>query len=428
MNAPPSLRTLCCSFAVFSPFTFFLPHALVVLVLLCGPALAQSDQDVTGVCCYLDECDVELCRIEPEAHCAALGGKWYPEYHDCARYTCRSRACCVGDECTVVTAFECDELGGVALTEWRDCGPPNPCVYPTRACCTGDNCVLLSKEDCSNSGGEWHSNWVSCSPNNCVYPQGACCIGEECQVLTGRDCADLAGRWWPSWNTCDPNPCAVRGEDYLFPGVYICHHDPAISYSAAKGVCERFTECCAIESCAEQNPSIMTTEPSLWFVLSAFLEDKRWCLIDFGFGDYPPDLFTFTSSGPCTPGQFLEIPTADWPGPKSGTAVTTTTVHWRGNFVPVYYFAGYAYNIVGQIPLAKDPVTSFAGWVSCEFVPPRESGERRPAEPPQQPYRPREFRAMCLPSLGVLMEGVSCCPAPPWPSWMADSSEVRRSR
>jgi hypothetical protein len=62
----------------------------------------------------------------------------------------------------------------------------------------------------------------------------------------------------------------------------------------------------------------------------------------------------------------------------------------------VYSFTGYSYYGYCQLPFGVDPPTSFGGWGNCEV--------------PPQP-----FDATCFPAMGILMEGVECCPqeAPP---------------
>jgi hypothetical protein len=146
-----------------------------------------------------------------------------------------------------------------------------------------------------------------------------------------------------------------------------------------------------IHDCESQNPSIMTTSERVWFLLSQWPEYKLWCGIEFGFGDYEPYLFVFTSWAPCAPGGYLEMPTGFWPGPGEGTVIVRTDTPWSGNFVPIYYFTGYAYYYYpGQIPLDGHPVTGSAGWGNC-------------LSPPEY------YQAACLPALGIMMDGIECC-------------------
>ena len=77
---------------------------------------------------------------------------------------------------------------------------------------------------------------------------------------------------------------------------------------------------------------------AIWFVLAAWHEDKEWCGVQFGFGDYDPNLFGVLEYWPVFPVEGLELPTSNWPGPSSGTAFVTTGNPWTGNYEPVYFF------------------------------------------------------------------------------------------
>jgi hypothetical protein len=181
----------------------------------------------------------------------------------------------------------------------------------------------------------------------------------------------------------------------LTGGVFIAHHDPDIVYSVPlEGWCQHYLDGYQITSCDAQNPTL-PWEERIWFLLSAFPGgDKEWCGTEFGMGQFDPYCVVFTSWGPCAPGGTLEIPTAYWPGPGEGTSVVTTTMPWYGNWQPVYYFTSYAYYGYCQIPFDVDPPTDFAGWGNC-LTP------------------PESFDAACLPAMGVLMDGVECCPSEP---------------
>ena len=183
---------------------------------------------------------------------------------------------------------------------------------------------------------------------------------------------------------------AGADENDLSAGIFICHHDPEMIFSLRPSMyCEIYVSDFAIEDPQDQNPAIMTTEPRIWFLLTAFPEEKRWCGTEFGFGDYEPYLFVFTGHGPCTLGDFLEIPTSGWPGPNEGVAIVTTNEPWFGHLEPVYYFEGYAYYYPGVIPVDVDPPTAFAGWGNC-LTP------------------PESFGTLCFPGMGIMTEGVRC--------------------
>jgi len=181
----------------------------------------------------------------------------------------------------------------------------------------------------------------------------------------------------------------------LTGGVFICHHPPALAYTdppPVEGWCQEYLDSHAIASCEEQNPSLETPGPFVWFLLSAWSGERTFCGAQFGFGDYDPGLCEFTSWGYCVPGGGLEIPTGGWPGPNEGTSVVTTDAPWAGNFVPVYFFAGYSYGGAGgRIPIEVNPATGSAGWGNCETP-------------------PETFAPECSGALGVFEPGIECCP------------------
>ncbi len=156
---------------------------------------------------------------------------------------------------------------------------------------------------------------------------------------------------------------ALADPEDLEGGVFIAHFPTEMEFSSeppAGGWCQDYWDNYRIEDCEDQVNRIDTYDQVIWFVLAAWDEEKEWCGTEFGFGDYDPAAFVVTDYGPCWPEDGLEIPTASWPGPEEGTAIVVTGDPWEGNLVPVYWFAGYAYE-EGLIPLAVDPATEFAG-------------------------------------------------------------------
>ncbi len=137
--------------------------------------------------------------------------------------------------------------------------------------------------------------------------------------------------------------------------------------------CATYYQYSPISSCEEQNNTMDTGEYA-WFVIAAFDEDKEWCGVQFGFGDYNPGMMVFYEWSPCAPGGFLELPSADWPGPLEGTAfVTIENSPWSGNWIPVYWFHVYSYAAYGPgvVQLIPDPSAGvhFAGFANCLQVP-----------------------------------------------------------
>lgn len=189
------------------------------------------------------------------------------------------------------------------------------------------------------------------------------------------------------------SPAAADMHD-LSGGVFICHHPPDLLYSdpaPPEGWCQHYLDLHAIDDPAQQNPTILLSEPTVWYMLAAFPEEKVWCGTEFGFGSYDPFLYGFIDWGICAPDSCLELPTQGWPGPDEGTAFVRIIADWSGAIVPVYFFTGYAYGGAGQIPVGPDPATGFVGWGNCLL-------------PPQN------FAAVCLPALGLFTPGEACWP------------------
>lgn len=204
---------------------------------------------------------------------------------------------------------------------------------------------------------------------------------------------------------------AKADEHNLADGVLIAHYVPELGYTTeppALGWCGEYLANYAIDNCDDQNNRIDVSDflPASWFVLAAWGEEKTWCAVEFGFGEYNPDHFVFGEYNPCFPQAGLEITTPDWPGPGEGIALAVSGHPWQGNFGPVIHFGGYAYGYGGEtmIPLDVDPPTGFAGTANC-------------VSPPEQ------FAAVCLGGLGINMDGIWCCPPMPEP-WVCCDPET----
>ncbi len=157
----------------------------------------------------------------------------------------------------------------------------------------------------------------------------------------------------------------------LSGGVLIAHHDPAYTWSPPVPYCDWYTS----HPINGQSQVINTLSGGLnvWYVLAAWeYEAKTWCGTEFGFGAFNTDLFYLVEYGPCFPATGLEIPSPGWPGPNEGTAFVTTGSPWSGNWLAVYFFAGYAYGYTygaTAIPIGIDPPTAFCGFSNCENPP-----------------------------------------------------------
>jgi hypothetical protein len=130
-----------------------------------------------------------------------------------------------------------------------------------------------------------------------------------------------------------------------------------------------------LTNCDDQINRIDTTDyiTATWFVVASFYEeDKEWCGAQFGLSDYDPAAFYYLAFGPCYPPDGgLEIASTNWPGPNEGSAIVVTGTPWAGNFVPLYYFHGYAYAYETLIQLVPDPTvaTPFGGMGNCASPP-----------------------------------------------------------
>ncbi len=163
-------------------------------------------------------------------------------------------------------------------------------------------------------------------------------------------------------------PSTQADPDDLEGGVLIAHHPPELEYTSGQDWCQRYTDDFSIHSPDSVNHRIDIDGEdagSVWFVLAAWDESKQFCGAQFGFGWFPEEIFSFSEYGPCFPNQGLQIPTGNWPGPNEGVSVVVTNSdNWSGNFVPVYYFAGYAYS-EGLIPLSINLENNFGGTGNC---------------------------------------------------------------
>jgi hypothetical protein len=183
-------------------------------------------------------------------------------------------------------------------------------------------------------------------------------------------------------------------------GVLIAHYPTGMQYTNTD-VCEFYSSGYALTSAEQQVNRIDVTDTGTlvtWFVISAWSEPKKFCGVEFGIGNYDEAGFAMMLSacGPCGTGfDPLEIPTGAWPGPGTGIALATPAGPWRGNYVPVYFFSGYAYAPGTKIELTINPTEPppppFAGWANCDTPPvPASAG--------------------CLGAMGILQDGTFCEP------------------
>jgi hypothetical protein len=200
---------------------------------------------------------------------------------------------------------------------------------------------------------------------------------------------------------------AVADPYDLYPGALIAHAPPGLAFSSElEDVGDYYSEHAAITSCDQQvNRIDIADQPMVWYVLLAWLEPKYWCGFEFGLGDFVagPAGYLITAHGVCDApgGVTLSIPTENWPGPNQGIAMACTEPEvdfaWAGNFVPMYWFAGYAY-AAQVIPLGPNPPTRKVAVLQLP-----EHGEHAEVD-------------FCLEAsgivgaMGMLMDGIPACP------------------
>ncbi len=182
-------------------------------------------------------------------------------------------------------------------------------------------------------------------------------------------------------------PLAHADSDDLSGGVLLVHAPPSLTYTASASWCDSTH----LDDCEDQVTSIPTdsSKTVVWFILSAWSEEKSFTAVEFGLGDFDPESFLFSESGLCLD-HAMALYHGDWPGPNTGVAIASNEDSWTGQLVPIFWFAGINYAVADTIAITENPATEHAGWVS---------GESRTA-----------YDAECLGALGLRAEGTGCCP------------------
>ena len=73
----------------------------------------------------------------------------------------------------------------VALVLISSLGVGASSAFAEGACCIGDDCLILTELQCTERRGEWHGEGTTCDPSPCVTAEtGACCLGDDCVELT----------------------------------------------------------------------------------------------------------------------------------------------------------------------------------------------------------------------------------------------------
>jgi len=184
-------------------------------------------------------------------------------------------------------------------------------------------------------------------------------------------------------------PLARADSDDLSGGVLLVHAPPGVVYTTGTVA---WCDSTHLADCEDQVTTIAANTEAVWFVLSAWAEEKSFSAVEFGLGDFDAESFYFLEDGICLDDAMaIHYPSVeDWPGPNTGIALAATGDAWSGQLVPIAWYAGYSYADADTIPLVGMQSTGHAGWVS---------GESRTT-----------YDAECLGALGLGVSGKACCP------------------
>jgi len=177
--------------------------------------------------------------------------------------------------------------------------------------------------------------------------------------------------------------------DDLSGGVLLVHAPPGVVYTSGTIA---WCDSTHLADCEDQVNTIAANTEAVWFVLSAWAEEKTFSAVEFGLGDFDPESFIFMADGVCLDDAMaIHYPSVeDWPGPNTGIAIASTEDGWTGDLVPLCWFAAYNYAEADTIAITENPATGNAGWVSGESW--------------------MTYDAECLGALGLGADGIPCCP------------------
>lgn len=119
--------------------------------------------------------------------------------------------------------------------------------------------------------------------------------------------------------------------------------------------------------CEDLSPTAGPDQSGVEWFLVVVVSGRRasFSTVTFGLGGYDESACYISFFGPTRPElQPLEIPSAGWPGPNEGTAVSWAPQCLSGEMVPVYYFGVYVYGST-TIPLGSFYPGQQDGVVSC---------------------------------------------------------------
>jgi len=176
--------------------------------------------------------------------------------------------------------------------------------------------------------------------------------------------------------------------DDLSGGVFIAHAPPGVVYTSNVTT---WCDSTYLSECEDQVNTVAANTEAVWFVLSAWNEEKSFSGVEFGLGDFEPESFIFMADGLCLDDAMaLHYPSAeDWPGPNTGITLAAAGDAWTGQLVPICWFAGFNYADADTIAVTANQATGQAAWLSA-------SGHT---------YEP-----VCMGALGLGVPGTGCCP------------------
>ncbi|MFC1573024.1 hypothetical protein ACFL6M_05435 [Candidatus Eisenbacteria bacterium] len=192
----------------------------------------------------------------------------------------------------------------------------------------------------------------------------------------------------------------------LSGGAFIAHYVPEIINSEPPlGWCGQYDALYKINNHSEQNIRVDTPDYmwTAWYVLCGFAEDKQFCGCQFGV-THEPYIWGFDTGStqacwpPVASPSGLELPSGGWPGTGEGTALTSTSGPWDGNYMAVYLMTGYAYGYgySGVVQIGVNGQTGQGGWTNCEGVPVE--------------FVPEEYGGLGINADGVYAQPLICCP------------------
>jgi len=166
------------------------------------------------------ECGTEICKAQmylcyagtvylgcgTGAQCRIRGGNRLVPVRACNQG--HKGACCVGGECILTFAPECDSLGGLFQGPGSECEPAvcDTVPEPGRCCFPDGDCRALLNSECVQQGGVSWSPEVACLTP--CPPAGACCLpGGGCAVLIAEACERIDGRFQGGGLECETTTC-----------------------------------------------------------------------------------------------------------------------------------------------------------------------------------------------------------------------------